>query len=167
MIPRIQTPRLTLRGHQASDFDPYAAFWAGSRSKAVGGPFDRKDAWEEFLSDAGHWVVRGFGSWIAEDRDSGQPVGWIGFYFPDRYEEVELGWTLFDQFEGKGYAQEAAIAALEFGAKEFDIHRPASFIEAKNTRSIALAERLGAIREDTRDRGNGPFHVYRHPEVVQ
>ena len=168
MIPRIETENLILRGQQSSDFDAYAGFWASDRASQFGydGPVDRAAAWDNFAADAGHWVLRGYGCWMVEDKASGAPTGWIGFYYPDRYEEPELGWQLFEEFEGKGIAYEAAQAARAYGQKHFNLTAPASFITADNTRSIRLAERLGATREDTRDHGNGPFHVYRHPKVA-
>jgi len=163
MIPVVATDRLRLRAPHVSDFEAYAAFWAGARGAAMGGPFSRAQAWDSFAADAGHWLLRGFGQWIVELRSSGVPAGWVGFYKPDRYEEVELGWVLFDTFEGQGIAFEAAQAARDYGAQALDIRAPASFIFADNRRSIALAERLGAVREATRDRGAGLYHVYRHP----
>ena len=168
MIPRLETDRLILREQRNSDFDAYAGFWASDRSTeyGFGGPFDRARSWDGFAADAGHWILHGYGCWMAEEKATGTPVGWMGFYFPDRYEEPELGWTLFEEFEGKSFAFEASLAARRYGQEHFGLKAVASFIDAQNTRSINLAERLGATREDTRDRGDGPFHVYRHPEVT-
>ena len=165
MIPLIETERLVLREPRLADFDSYAAFWASDRAteNGFGGPYDRNAAWDSFIGEAGQWTIRGLGSWMVEEKSSGKAAGWIGFYYPDRYEEIELGWTLFAEFEGRGIAFEGAIAAREFGQSELGVKAPASFITVENTRSIRLAERLGAKLEDTRDRGNGPFHVYRHP----
>ena len=59
-------------------------------------------------------------------------------------------------------AHEASKTARDFGQAHFNIVQPVSYIETWNHRSVRLAERLGAIREDTRDNGDGPFHIYRH-----
>lgn len=163
MIPVVNTERLVLRGHTAVDFDGYAAFWAGDRSRAFGGPFSRRQSWDSFLADAGQWLIRGFGQWIVALKQTGAAIGWAGFVRPDHDEETELGWTLFDGFEGQGFAYEASLAARRYGAEHFGITTPVSNIAAWNARSLALAERLGAVREDTRDTGDGPFHIYRHP----
>lgn len=167
MIPVVVTENLILRGHEARDFDDYAAFWAGPSAEPFGGPYSRKEAWDSFLSDAGHWVIRGFGQWMVELKEVGKAVGWVGFVHPDRYEETEIGWTIYPGYQRKSLAYEASLAARQYGAEEFGIKRPASYIETWNTRSVALAERLGATCEDTRDNGDGPFHIYRHPEVVK
>lgn len=152
-----------MRGHKLEDFDAFAAHWESPRTEYIGGPHDRRRAWEVFSQDAGQWMLRGYGMWILEDKASGKVVGTVGFYEPISYEEAELGWILLEEFEGKGLASEAAQAALEFGAAHFGITAPCSFISAPNARSIALAEKLGATREDTRHSENGAYYMYRHP----
>lgn len=161
-VPRIETARLIMRGHELRDFDAYAAFWAGPRATPFGGPFSRRDAWDSFLADAGHWAIRGFGQWIIEDRATGTAAGWTGFVLPDHGQEPELGWTLFDGFEGRGIASHAARAAREYGARQFDIISPISIVPPGNDRSAALAIRLGATLIGTRDDGT---RIYRHPEA--
>ncbi|MCV6825450.1 MULTISPECIES: GNAT family N-acetyltransferase [Halocynthiibacter] len=164
LIPTIETERLILRAPQMSDFDPLAAHWELERTEYIGGPLDRKEAWSAFSADAGQWILRGYGMWIVEDKASGKTAGWIGFYEPERYDEPEIGWILLEEFEGKGIAYEAVVAARAYGGEHFGITKPCSFIAAENARSIALAERLGATREDTREGPRGAYHVYRHPE---
>lgn len=168
-IPEVTTERLRLRPILMSDFDSYAAFFATERAQYMGGPKDRRGAWVDFASDTAIWQLRGYGSWTIESRDTGAIVGWTGIIQPFYYDEPELGWMLLGDFEGKGYAYEAVFAARDFCAQAFGLTRLASFIVAENRRSIALAERLGATLEEERDRGHGPFYVYRHPapEVIQ
>ncbi|TAG18949.1 MAG: N-acetyltransferase, partial [Rhodobacterales bacterium] len=40
---------------------------------------------------------------------------------------------------------------------------PISYIDVTNTRSEALAQRLGAVRERSVADPEGDYHVYRHP----
>lgn len=163
LIPTLETQRLILREPKMSDFDPIAAHWALERTQYIGGPLDRKGAWGAFSADAGQWILRGYGMWIAEDKESGKTAGWIGFYEPERYDEPEIGWIFLEEFEGKGLAFEAALAVREYGEQNFGVTSACSFIAVENSRSIALAERLGATREETREGPKGPYYVYRHP----
>ena len=81
---------------------------------------------------------------------------------PATLPETELGWILLDTFEGRGIACEAATLALAYTR---DTIRPASlvsYIDAHNTRSIALAKRLGATLDATADRWDDADVVYRH-----
>ena len=67
----------------------------------------------------------------------------------------------------KGLAEEAARAVLDWAAREKGIHSPMSLIDDENTRSIRLAERLGATRETdfTYDHG-GTVQCWRHRKVA-
>jgi RimJ/RimL family protein N-acetyltransferase len=159
--PSILTERLKLRPHQLSDFDAYAGFWAGARAKPFGGPFSRAEAWDSFAADAGQWPLRGYGHWMIEDRATGAPLGWAGFAHSDAMPEPELGCTVFDGAEGQGIAFEACTAACQSGARDLGIPRPVGRVATWNTRSIALAERLGGTREGTEDGPHGAQHVYR------
>ncbi len=58
--------------------------------------------------------------------------------------EPELGWILWEGFEGQGYAGEAAGAALRFAWQTLGWSTLLSGIHRENPRSIRLAERLGA-----------------------
>lgn len=163
-IPVVETERLVLRGPRESDFDALAAFGASDRARFVGGPYPRFRSWGGFLATYGHWALRGYGMWIAEDRDSGAPAGRIGFIYNDGWDEPELGWHVFDGFEGRGLAHEAALAARRYGAAHFGLDGVISYIDPENRRSIALAERLGARREREGTLLDTPVHVYRHPK---
>lgn len=162
-VPVLETDRLILRGPRLADFDPVAAFYAGPRSAPVGGPLSRSDAWEAFASGAGQWLLRGYGFWEIEDRASGQTIGRAGIYHPDNWPEPELGWMIYgDTHQGRGIAYEAAIAARNGAAKHFGLTRPMSSIEAGNTRSIRLAERMGAVPDGEWKTPYGPMLRYRH-----
>ena len=163
MIPVVHTKRLTLRDYEMSDFEPFAQFWVSDRTEFVGGKLARKAAWTAFTSHRGQWDIRGFGLWMVAEKASGAPVGWAGFYYPEYWSEVELGWVLFREFEGQGYAVEAAEAACTYGAVNFGINQPVSYIVDGNQRSIRLAEKLGAMRETTFTNDGIKVHAYRHP----
>lgn len=162
-IPVIETERLILRGPRESDFEAFAAFGASERSKFVGGPFPRPRSWGGFLASFGHWALRGYGMWMLEDKASGATAGRVGMIYNDGWDEPELGWHIFDGFEGKGLAHEAAKAARDYAARHFGLDGVISYIDPANTRSVALAERLGARFEREGEVVGQPCHVYRHP----
>ncbi|AAV96485.1 GNAT family N-acetyltransferase [Ruegeria pomeroyi] len=162
-IPVIETERLILRGPRESDFEAFAAFGASDRSRFVGGPFPRFRSWGGFLATYGHWALRGYGMWMVEERATGATAGRIGFIFNDGWDEPELGWHIFDGFEGKGYAYQAASAARAHGAQHFGLDGVISYIDPANTRSLRLAERLGAQYERDGEVAGHPCQVWRHP----
>ncbi len=162
-VPVLTTARLTLRGPQARDLDAMAAFYQSDRSAFVGGPCGRFDAWTRLLGGLGHWALRGFGWWSVECRETGAMAGRVGIGLHEGWDEPELGWHIYDGFEGRGYAHEAALAARRFAARTWGIVAPISYVEAKNARSRALAERLGAVVEREGEVVGQPCLVYRHP----
>jgi len=162
-IPVIETDRLILRGPRESDFEAFAAFAASDRARFVGGPYPRLRAWGGFLATYGHWALRSYGMWMLEDRASGTTAGRVGFIFNESWDEPELGWHVYDPFEGTGIAYEAATAARAYGTRHFGLDGVISYIDPENARSRALADRLGAIHERDGTVAGHPCHVYRHP----
>ncbi len=162
-IPVLDTQRLTLRAPRKSDLGTLAAFYETERSHMVGGPRDALQSFNGLASRIGHWAIYGYGLWHIDDRKTGDFLGWVGIMNPPSWDEPELGWTLFAHAEGKGYAFEAARAARAYAAQEFGIDGPISYIRADNTRSRALAEKLGATYERDGSVMGTPCHIWRHP----
>ncbi|MGI9393987.1 MAG: GNAT family N-acetyltransferase, partial [Boseongicola sp.] len=88
-------------------------------------------------------------------------------WYPEDWPEPEIGWTVWAaEAEGEGFAFEAAKAARDFAFRELGWTTAVSYIDDGNDRSVALAERLGAWRDDaaeTPDNDEPPVLVYRHP----
>ena len=163
-IPKLETERLRLRPQKAEDFEAVAAFFAdGNRSWGFGGPQNRNEAWRWFASAIGHWALRGYGFWMVETHDD-ETVGMVGIWEPEGWPEPELGWVMFENGEGKGYAYEAALAARNYGYDVVGLKALSSNIFPGNTRSVALAERLGAkFEREYENVTHGTEMVYRHP----
>ncbi|MBO9402283.1 GNAT family N-acetyltransferase [Shimia sp. R9_3] len=164
-IPVIETERLRLRAPQLSDLEPMVAFYASDRSAFVGGPRDEAATFTSLTSRLGHWVVRGYGLWHFEDKTSGTFLGWTGIINAPGWHEPELGWSVLAEGEGKGYASEAAIAARSYAAEHFGLSHLMSYLAPANSRSVAMAKRLGATFEHEHELLGKFCHVYRHPKV--
>ena len=162
-IPTVATDRLTLRPPREADFDAMLAFGQSPRSAFVGGPFGRWESWRSLLAGIGHWSLRGFGFWSVDLTETGQMVGRVGLGMHDGWPEPELGWHIYDGFEGKGYAFEAAIAARDHAFRVNGLGPLISLIDPNNLRSAALARRLGAVVERQIVFFDHPADVYRHP----
>lgn len=163
-IPTIESERLVLRPLRPGDFEIYAAFYETDRSIFRGGPMTRDKAWESFAAEIGHWTLRGYGFWAVDLKDSGEFCGMVGLYNPEGWPAPEVGWLVWEQYEGKGIAREAAIRARQYAFEALKWPQIVSCIWEENTRSIQLAERLGAKLDRTVKRGDGRnFYVYLHP----
>jgi RimJ/RimL family protein N-acetyltransferase len=162
-IPTLATSRLTLRGPKDSDAFPLGAFLASPRAEWIGGPWPASEAPDWLAHSRSRWAARGRGSWIVVLRDADIPIGRVGLLDHDGWDEPELGWFLFEGFDGQGYAYEAALAARAFAAETLRLPPLFSLIDPANLRSKALADRLGATPErDVLFKGI-PLTVYRHP----
>jgi RimJ/RimL family protein N-acetyltransferase len=129
-----------------SDFDAYAEMCADPeimRYIGDGQPLARPMAWRNLAMMVGHWVLRGYGPWVAEERSSGVFVGRIGFWNPDGWPGFELGWMLRRPFWGRGYATEGARIALQFAFAQLKQPHVISVIHPENAASIRVAQRLG------------------------
>jgi RimJ/RimL family protein N-acetyltransferase len=147
----LETERLTLRMLRPSDFDAYAEMCADPeimRYLGDGRPLDRPLAWRNMAMLVGHWALRGYGHWAAEERASGEFVGRIGFWNPEGWPGFELGWTLRRSFWGRGYATEGARAALQFAFTRLEQPHVISLIQPENAPSIRVAQRLGESQHD-------------------
>ncbi len=164
-IPVIDTPRLRLRGPRFDDYEAYAAFMASDRSRFVGGPLGRWQAWRGFCHVTGHWVHRGFSTFIIADRNTDAALGMCGPWFPEGWPEPEIGWTIWSaENEGKGLAFEAVTAARRFAYDVLGWTTAISMIDHGTDRSAALATRLGAVYEtDYTDDTLGTCRIFRHP----
>ncbi|MCD1627525.1 GNAT family N-acetyltransferase [Seohaeicola saemankumensis] len=161
-IPTIKAGDVSLRAIQENDLEPLAAFYATERSMFVGGPLPRVDAWRMISGNIGHWALRGYGMWVIDmDR---QPVGMCGFIFREGWDEPELGWQVWNGFEARGIAFQSASAARDQGVRAYGLNGVISYIDPRNSRSIKLAERLGALFERETVFMGKPCHVYRHPQ---
>jgi len=109
-----------------------------------GQALSRADAWRNMAAAIGHWEIRGYGFFSVESRESGEWIGRVGPWFPEGWPEPEIGWTLSRQYWGRGYATEAARAAVEYARSELGWKRIVHVILKGNERSIAVAERIGS-----------------------
>ncbi|SDE29166.1 Protein N-acetyltransferase, RimJ/RimL family [Paracoccus isoporae] len=165
-VPILETKRLILREPRNADWEAVRAFSMSDRSRHVGGPFNEWQAWSSLVSVAGHWAIRGYGMWTVEDKATGGVTGRIGIINHIDWPEPELGWQIFEGFEGKGLAYEAAMAARNHAQGSMGMGPLISQIAHDNTRSRRLAERMGAVIESEGEVRGTPCLIYRHPAGV-
>lgn len=165
-IPSLSTARLRLRPFVEADLDAYAAMCADEevmRYIGSGGAVGRDLAWRQMAMFLGHWALRGYGMWAVERRSDRRLIGRAGFLNPEGWPGNELGWLLERGAWGQGYALEAASAARSFGRDALGIGELISLIRAENTRSIALAGKMGAHNTGPVALMGAEALVFRHP----
>lgn len=155
----LTTERLVLRRFCTDDLDAYydyqrlpetARFLYGEArtyaqcmariAKYVEAPFDGPGDWATFAverkSEPGL-----IGEMALKWNDGGKPEGPA----PERFGEI--GWTMAPAAQGQGFATEAARAVLELALDRLNFHRMEARLDARNSASAAICERLGMQRE--------------------
>lgn len=154
--PQLRTERLRLRRWRETDRAPFARLNADPEvMEYFPAPLTRHDS--DLLVDrieAG-FDQHGFGLWAIEVAADRQFIGFTGLSVP-RFDAhftpaVEVGWRLARSAWGRGYATEAARAALEYGFARVGLPAIVSFTAAVNARSRRVMERLGMSRDPADD----------------
>ena len=148
--PTLETPRLTLRGWRPDDFEAYAELLADPDSARfitfTGRPYSKAQAWAEMAFLTGHWQMLGYGMFVVEERETGDFLGRAGPLQPHGWPGFEIAWALTAGARGKGYATEAAQAAIDWSFTSLSIERIISIIHPANQASQSVARRLGEVR---------------------
>jgi RimJ/RimL family protein N-acetyltransferase len=143
--PVLDTPRLLMRPPRGDDFDAWADFVAdAAATRYLGGPVARSVAWRSFLTMAGAWAVQGFAMFSVIEKSSGRWVGRVGPWFPEGWPGTEVGWGIVSDCWGRGYATEAAIAAIDWVFDVLGWTEVIHVIDVDNAASQAVACKLGS-----------------------
>lgn len=143
--PTLTTERLILRPLSGEDFEAWAAFYADPETmRFLGGPQPPSVAWRSLCTMAGAWAIRGFSMFAVIERASGEWIGRIGPWQPEGWPGTEVAWGLSRDYAGRGYAREAAVAAIDYAVDVLGWSEVIHTIDPDNAPSIRLAQSLGA-----------------------
>lgn len=85
----------------------------------------------------------GFATYIVINKESMQKMGVCGFYNRDEIEGLDFGFAFLPEFEGKGFAFEAATKLLDVAKSDFGLQKLAAVTLETNLKSQALLLKLG------------------------
>ncbi len=150
----LTTQRLILRPWRDDDAEPFVAMSADPLVMRHLLPMDRARSIDWIERQKAHEREHGFCFWAVEIPGLLPLAGAIGLYtvappMPCA-PAVEIGWRLVPAAWGRGYAEEAARASLDFGFAR-GIPEIVAFTVTANTSSWGLMERLGMTRDPADD----------------
>jgi RimJ/RimL family protein N-acetyltransferase len=157
----LETERLRLRQWIESDREPFARLNADPRvMEFLPSILDRSTS-DAMLDRIQTLIIdQGWGLWAVESKQDKQFIGYVGLHIPTAELPfspcVEIGWRLAFEYWGKGYATEAAQAALKVGFNRLELPEIVSFTTINNHRSSAVMERLGMTRD---------AETFEHPSI--
>jgi RimJ/RimL family protein N-acetyltransferase len=149
----VQTERLLLRPFGESDFDALLAI--ESRADVArflyNEPRSPADVREVLERRMGSTSLTGEGDTLSLAvvvRMTGEMIGDCMLHWKSREHQLgEVGFALHPDHHGRGYATEAARALVDYGFGEVGLHRIIGRLEARNTASARVLEKLGMRRE--------------------
>lgn len=128
----------------------------------MGGPFDLRGAWGLFCHDVALWSLCGHGALMIDAKQTGSCVGQVGINHGPLFPEKELGWLLYEAHEGHGYATEAAAALRDWAFAKLGLPTLVSYCDPANHRSMAVAARIGGVRDPAGPVQDAGDVVYRY-----
>jgi RimJ/RimL family protein N-acetyltransferase len=148
---QLRTPRLRLRHWRAADGVAFAALSADPAVMRYLTP----PAPDWVARARAHWRAHGLGLWVVESPGEAAFIGVVGLRHVDRAlpfaPAVEAAWRLARAYWGRGYAVEAAWAAIADGRTRFGLGEIVAFTTAANAASRRVMERLGMTRDPGED----------------
>ena len=120
--------------------------------------------WIEFIGDRGitniknaeryiktslidNYKKNGYGLFKVVLKSTHAPIGLCGFLKRDYLDNIDIGYALLPEFEGKGYAYEAAKHLLANARASRKDQKILAITSQENKRSQRLLDRLGMYKE--------------------
>lgn len=161
----LQTARLSLRRYTADDFDLLWRLNSDERVMRYAGGVKTREATQTLLSDR---ILRyydehpGLGIWATFERDTGSPVGMHLLNHMHGESFIQVGYLLFPDHWGKGYATEMARRVVEYGFSDCKLPEIVAITDLANHRSQHVLEKVGLQRRGDRHfahpaYAHGPF----------
>ncbi len=113
----------------------------------------------------GHPKHPELGLWATIHKETGKFIGRCGLlpWTIEGQQEVEVAYSLAQDFWGRGLATDAAQGILQYGFEKLNLPRMICLIDPENIASQRVAEKMGMSLEKTVDGYEGdntPFYVY-------
>jgi len=165
-MPELRTGRLLLRDWRSSDLAPFAELNADPVAmEHFPSTLTTEQSAEMIDAMRARWRDDGLAWWAVEDLADGSFVGAVGpmrvaidaAFNDPAAPAIEMGWRLRRQVWGRGYAVEAARAAMAWVVDEHPEEEIVSFTVVDNTKSRRVMEKLGMVHD-----AHGDFA---HPRV--
>ena len=148
----LETKRLFLRRQIIEDLDALWALYCNPNITRFipDAPRSREEAKEEL-----EWHMHGhpehpeLGLWATIYKETGKFIGRCGL-LPWTIEEqydVEVAYTIAEEYWGQGFGTEAAQAILQYGFEKLNLSRLICLIEPENIASQRVAQKMGMSLE--------------------
>ncbi len=150
-IPSIETARLLLRPWTMADSEAWFQLLQEPdilRYFPDTSPPPRHKAEAYIEHHLRHWEQFGYGHWAVVTPIDEAVIGWNGLEYLPSLEQVEVAYLLSQRAWGRGYATEAARAAVRFGFETAALPAIIGLVHPDNAASIRVLEKCGLTYSD-------------------
>ena len=168
-----ETERLVLSGWRMDQLDDLLALHGNpnvSRYLSLSGaPWTREQAETALRGWIELFETRQLGKLRLTRKSDGKFIGRAGYGIYPRTGEPEIGYALFEEYYGVGYATEAASGLRDWIFRETDAPHFIGFADTRNAPSLAVLKKIGMEETHVEVEPNGltcQFHIYRRPDHV-
>ncbi|WP_338722666.1 GNAT family N-acetyltransferase [Devosia sp. XK-2] len=165
-----ETERLVLSGWRMDQLDDLVALHGNPNVSryltASGAPWTREQAESALKGWIDLFDTRQLGKLRLTRKSDGKFIGRAGFGIYPRTGEPEIGYALFEDFHGAGYAMEAAAGLRDWIFRETDAPHFIGFADTRNAPSLAILKKIGMEETHVETEPGGltcQFHIYRRP----
>ena len=161
----LETKRLVLRHQVLSDLDDLWALYCNPNiTKYIpDAPRSRAEAQEEL-----EWHMHGhpkhpeLGLWATIHKETGKFIGRCGLlpWTIEGQYDVEVAYTIAEEYWGQGLGSEAAQAILNYGFWKLNLSRLICIIDPDNIASQSVAKKIGMSYEKEAHDELGTFSIY-------
>ncbi|GEN75659.1 N-acetyltransferase [Chryseobacterium hagamense] len=85
----------------------------------------------------------GYGNYLMITKEGNHKIGGVGIFEREGLDVLDIGFSLLDEFERKGYAYEAASKIKSVGMNDFGLKKISAITTKDNFASQKLIEKLG------------------------
>lgn len=158
----LHTGRLVLTPVGGADLTELQALKSDPRVFAImlGGVRTPGRTAEELARDMVGWSANGYGIWAIRESPGGGFVGITGLENRPDGRGVALRFALWPEAQGRGYAREAAGAALRFGHDRAGLARIIAVARESNFASRTVLGGIGMHECDSFEQGGHRMMVY-------
>ncbi|QPQ36812.1 GNAT family N-acetyltransferase [Lysinibacillus sp. JNUCC-52] len=143
------TERLTIRPFQSTDLqDVFAIYNDEDTCKfLLHNKWTQEDMQERFNKKLANSVLSKESKLSLAVIYETKVVGDLSVWYTDMKDTVEIGYGFSNEVAGKGLATEAVSTLVNKLFSEFNVHRIQANLDARNTASQKLCERIGMRKE--------------------
>jgi [ribosomal protein S5]-alanine N-acetyltransferase len=145
----LQTPRLVLRRFTEADAPLIYALNSSQgtlqyiHEPALNDEADALRVIREIIMP--QYSLYNLGRWAIQLKEDGAFIGWCGLKYLADEDEIDLGYRLFSEYRGLGYATEAASHTIQYGFEVLKLKTIIGRAHVDNIASWTVLQKIGML----------------------